>query len=81
MLKKVVDLSNSNLQKNADSLLATKMFYRSETVENAYLKIYLLFPTKFICNFMQQYAISNCSMETYIHLFKIEWFDWYFVCL
>ena len=50
MMKKVVDLSNSDLQKNADGRLTTKPhhkeFYASKTVENAFLQMYFLFLIK-----------------------------------
>ena len=62
----------------------TIKIYGSEMVENVFLRMYLLFPTKLNKKQnkkKQKNATSNWSMETYIHLFKIEWFDWNFVCL
>ena len=60
VLRKVVDFSNSSLQKNADGLLATKphkdqdILWMAEVV-NAYLKTYLLFLIKL----KEQYAITS----------------------
>ena len=58
VLRKVVDLSNSNLQKNLDGLLAQnltkmKISYGLEKVENVYMKIYLPFLIKEKKNNMQ----------------------------
>ena len=60
VLRKVVDFSNSSLQKNADGLLATKphknqdILWMAEVV-NAYLKTYLLFLIKL----KERYAITS----------------------
>ena len=58
--------------------LTTKILYRLGTVENCVPEknSSLLSKKK-----KKKYATSNWSMETYIHVSKIEWFDWNIVCM
>ena len=62
-IQKTQNLSNSNLQKNADVCLLVnvtiKIFYASETVKNAFLKMYLLFPIKF----KEKKGKKKCSFQ------------------
>ena len=73
VLKKVVDLSNSNLQKNLDGLLAQnltkmKISYGLEKVENVYMKIYLPFLIKEKKNNMQIPVEVWTLIFTYLRL-------------